>query len=81
MPGDPGMPPGMGGFPGDPMFAQPKVKQKVLKSEWNVLHELEQSIVFDSTIEGLVLVHSGDFAGQLKRTYSGEASGQNLCPS
>jgi hypothetical protein len=75
--------PGPGGpsFRSGPPFGRPNViKQTVTEIEFIPLILSEPAATRDVTVGGLVRIASGEHAGELKRTYSGD-KGPALCPT
>lgn len=76
-------PPAEGGpsFRPGPPFGRPNViKQTVTEIEFIPLILSEPAVTRDVTVGGLVRIASGDHAGEIKRTYSGD-EGPATCPT
>jgi hypothetical protein len=74
LPAQPAFPRGMG-------FARPTViKQTVTLTELVAMVISEPDATRDVTVGGLVRIGSGEHAGELQRTYSGD-KGPALCPT
>jgi hypothetical protein len=78
LPGEPSPP---DGSPQGMPFAAPQpTKQTITQIELATLTISEPELIRDVSVGGVVRETAGELAGQLKRTYSGEA-GPALCPT